>query len=341
MTERPSDNGVPLRAVIALGLAASFLSRGVAPALPGVTVGLESVILWAGRVASLLTLLAATGLVAGIARLATAVVGSPRAPLVARLVAVPSVALGCMLLLFASFRPLEPVLALILGVSAAIVGALSARYSLGMRDRRAGALVLGLTSTAGLVHVIARKLALDASEAASINVFRIAQLSETLAALLDVAALGLALLWLQRRAKLGRTLVPIVLVASLLGAALVLRGSAPSAGTLTVLLSRSLEPFSRGPSPLLPLALGHAVSIGALLTAAAALIRGAGDVGLVLAAALAARGAFDIPVPALMLELGALYLPFARTTPAQVEPVTKPRAAENGEPTLPHPDDIP
>ena len=45
---------------------------------PGVTVGLESVILWTGRVASLLTLLAATGLVAGIARLATAVVGSPR-----------------------------------------------------------------------------------------------------------------------------------------------------------------------------------------------------------------------------------------------------------------------
>jgi hypothetical protein len=341
VTERPSDNGVPLRAVIALGLAASFLSRGVAPALPGVTVGLESVILWAGRIASLLTLLAATGLVAGIARLATAVVGSPRAPLVARLVAVPSVALGCMLLLFASFRPLEPVLALMLGVSAAIVGALSARYSLGMRDRRAGALVLGLTSTAGLVHVIARKLALDASEAASINVFRIAQLAETLAALLDVAALGLALLWLQRRAKLGRTLVPIVLVASLLGAALVLRGSAPSAGTFTVLLSRSLEPFSRGPSPLLPLALGHAVSIGALLTAAAALIRGAGDVGLVLAAALAARGAFDIPVPALMLELGALYLPFARATPADVEKVTTPPPPASVEPTLPHPDDIP
>jgi hypothetical protein len=332
VTERASDNGVPLRAVIALGLAASLLSRGVAPALPGVTVGLESVILWSGRVASLLTLLAATGLVAGIARLATAVVGSPRAPLVARLVAVPSVALGCMLLLFASFRPLEPVLALILGVSAATVGALSARYSLGMRDRRAGALVLGLTSIAGLVHVVARKLALDASEAASINVFRVAQLSETLAALLDVAALALALLWLQRRARLGRILVPIVLVASLLGAALVLRGSAPSASTFTVLLSRSLEPFSRGPSPLLPIALGHAVSIAALLTAAAALFGGAGDIGLVLAAALAARGAFDIPVPALMLELGALYLPFARATAAHVEKMTKPRPAENAEP---------
>jgi hypothetical protein len=313
VTERPSDNGVPLRAVVALGLAASLLSRGVAPALPGVTVGLETAILWTGRVASLLTLLAATGLVAGIARLATAVAGSPRAPLAARLVAVPSVALGCMLLLFASFRPLEPILALLLGISAAVVGALSARYSLGMRDRRAGALVLGLTSAAGLIHVVARKLALDASEAASINVFRGAQVAETLAVLVDIAALALTLLWLQRRAKHGRVVVPIVLAVSLLGAIVVLRGAAPSAGSLTVLVSRSLEPFSRGPTPLLPAAFAHALSIGALVAAAAALLGGAGDIGLVLATSLAARAAFDIPVPALLLELGALYLPFART----------------------------
>ncbi len=341
MTERPSDNGVPLRAVVALGLAASFLSRGVVPALPGVTVGLESVILWTGRLASLLTLLAATGLVAGIARLATAVVGSPRAPLVARLVAVPSVSLGCMLLLFASFRPLEPVLALVLGLSAAIVGVLSARYSLGMNDRRAGALVLGLTSLAGLVHVIARKLALDASEAASIAAFRAAQLSETVAALIDIAALGLALLWLQRRVARGRVLVPLVLVASVLCTALVLRGSAPSAGSFTVLVARSFEPFSRGPSPLLPGALGHLVSICSLLTAVAALAGGAGDIGLVFAASLAARGAFDIPVPALMLELGALYLPFARTRSEPAATGAAPERTEPSSPTLPHPDDIP
>lgn len=305
---------------MALGLAASFLSRGVAPALPGVTVGLESVILWTGRLASLLTLLAATGLVAGIARLATAVVASPRAPLVARLVAVPSVSLGCLLLLFASFRPLEPFLALLLGISAAVVGVLSARYSLGMRDRRAGALVLGLISTAGLIHVIARKLALDASEAASITAFRAAQLSETLAALIDLAALGMALLWLQRRAPRGRVIVPLVLLGSALCAVVVLRGSSPSASTLTVLTSRAFEPFARGPLPLLPAALAHALSAGALLTAVAALIAGAGDIGLVLAASLAARGAFDIPVPALMLELAALYLPFARATSARGAP---------------------
>ena len=314
MSDRPSDNGVPLRAVVALGLAASFLSRGLSPALPGVTVGLETVILWTGRLASLLTLLAATGLVAGIARLATAVATSPRAPLAARVVAVPSVSLGCLLLLLASFRPLEPLLALVLGVTAALVGALSARYALGLRDRRAGALVLGLVSCAGLIHVVARKLALDASEAASIAAFRAAQVSETFATLTDAAALGIALLWLQRRTPRGRVLVPLVLAASFLLAVLVLRGSSPSASPLTVLLSRSFEPFARGPLPLLPAALTHALSCAALLTAVAALIAGAGDIGLVLAASLAARGALDIPVPALLLELGALYLPFAKTS---------------------------
>jgi hypothetical protein len=100
----------------------------------------------------------------------------------------------------------------------------------------------------------------------------------------------------------------------------------------------------------LPMPLGHALSIGSLLTAAAALGSGAGDIGLVLAAALAARGAFDIPVPALMLELGALYLPFARATPAMppaqakaptVEKRTSAPASDSGETTLPHSDDIP
>jgi hypothetical protein len=207
-------------------------------------------------------------------------------------------------------------LALLLGVSAAIVGALSARYSLGMNDRRAGALVLGLVSIGGLVHVIARKLALDASEAASINAFHAAQISETVATLTDMGALALALLWLHRRTPRGRFVVPVVLLASAACAVLMLRGSSLSANTFTVLVSRALEPFSRGPSPLLPSLLVDAVSAGALLTAVAALVSGGGDIGLVLAACLAARGAFDIPMPALMLELSALYLPFARSGPA-------------------------
>jgi hypothetical protein len=337
VTERPSDNGVPLRAVVALALVASLLARGLAPALPGVTVGLESAIVWTARVASLLTLLAATGLVAGIARLASVIASAPGAPLVARLVAVPSVALGCMLLLFASFRPLEPMLALMLGVSAALVGALSARHTLADRQKRAGALVLGLTAIAGLIHVIARKLALDASDAASIAAFHAAQLSETLAALLDIAALALALLWLHRRSARGRALVPLLLALSAICGVLALRGSTPAAGTFTVLLTRVLDPFSRGPSPLLPTALSTALDAGALLTAGGALLARGGDIGIVLAACLLARGALDIPIPALLLELGALYLPFARSA----GPSQPPSGAPGSPPQVPLPDTSP
>ena len=324
MNDRPSDNGVPLRVVVALGLAASLLARCLAPALHGVAG--DNVVIWAGRAGSLLTLLAATGLVAGIARLATAIVASPRAPLAARLVAVPAVSMGCMLLLFASFRPLEPLLALMLGISAAIVGSLSARHCVGERDKRAGALVLGLTSSAGLVHVVSRKLTQDASDAADLAAFRSAQLIETLGVAIDLVALALTLVWLQRRLARGRVLVPILLAVSAVLVVLSLRGSAPGANTLSVLLARGLKELSREQTSLLPLSFSHLLNAGALLAATAALFGGGGELGLVFAACLAARGALDIPIPALMLELGALYLPFVRSSP--VVTAARPTSAE-------------
>lgn len=333
MSDRPSDNGVPLRVVVALGLVASLLARGLSPALRGVA-GDRAIALmtWA---ASLATLLAATGLVAGIARLASSIAASPRAPLSARLVAVPSVAFGCLLLLLASFRPLEPMLALLLGLSAGIVGALSARHSVMMRDRRAGALVLGLVATSGLIHVLSRKLTLDASDTANLSAFRVAQLSETLAAVIDLGAIALALLWLQRRSPRGRVLVPLVLAATALCGVIALRANEPSSSQLTALLGRVLDrgteagasPFSRGVHSLVPAGLRQALDASALLTAVAALFAGS-EVAIVMAACLGARAALDVPIPALMLELGALYLPFARTSssPARASNPAKPEA---------------
>lgn len=321
MIDRPSDNGVPLRVVVALGLAATLLARCLAPALQGVAS--DAVIIWSGRAGSLLTLLAATGLVAGIARLATAIVAAPSAPLVARLVVVPAVSLGCMLLLFASFRPLEPLLALMLGLSAATVGALSARHTVREREKRAGALVLGLTSGAGLVHVLSRKLTQDASDAANLAAFRSAELIETLALVIDFAALGLTLLWLQRRVARGRVLVPLIVALALGCVLLALRASAPGAGTLPVLLSRGLKELSRGQTSLVHPALTQLLGVGSLSAAVFALL-GGGELGLIFAASLAARGALDIPIPALLLELGALYLPFLRTQPAPAKASSAP-----------------
>lgn len=336
---------MPLRVVVALGLVASLLARCLAPALPGSMVGIERTIIWSGRLTSLLTLLAATGLVAGIARLATAIVASPRAPLSARLVAVPAVTFGCMLLLFASFRPLEPVMALLLGLSAALVGALSARHCAPRRELRAGALVLGLISCAGLVHVVSRKLTQDASDAANLAVFRAAQWIETLALILDLLALALALVWLQKRSARGRWLVPLLLGVAGVCAALALRAAAPGAGIVSVLLGRGLDELGRNQTSLLPVSFSHLLNVGSLLAAAAALFGGVGELGLVLAACLVARGALDIPVPALLLELGALYLPFVRVAPrvaAKLEASPAPESAsEAAAPTSPHVDDIP
>lgn len=350
MTDRPSDSGVPLRVVVALGLLSSLLARCLSPALPGSMVGIEHVIIWSGRLTSLLTLLAATGLVAGIARLATIIAAAPQAPLSARLVAIPAVAFGCMLLLFASFRPLEPALALMLGVSSAVVGVLSARHSARLRELRAGALVLGLISSAGLVHVVSRKLTQDASDAANLAAFRVAQWIETLALGLDLLALALTLVWLQKRSPRGRWLVPLVLAVASVAVVLSLRASAPGAGIVSVLLGRGLDELGRGQTSLLPLSFTHLLNMTALLAAAAALLGGGRQLGLVLAGCLVARGALDIPIPALLLELSALYLPFARAAslPATAATAAAPPAeaaaaapANSSAPTSPHADDIP
>jgi hypothetical protein len=306
--------------VVALGLAASVVARCVAPALPGSMVGIEKTIVWTGRVSTLLTLLAATGLVAGLSRLAGVIVASPRAPLVARAVAVPSVAFGCLLLLFAIIRPLEPLFALLLGISAALVGGLSARHCLQQRERRAGALVLGLISAAGLVHVLSRKLMQDASDAANLTVFRGARLLESLASGLDLVALALTCVWLQRRVRHGRVLVPVVLALSGLCVFFALRAELPGASPVSVMLKAGLEALGReqaaGQATLLPTSLGYMLNVAALLIACAALF-GRADLGWILAASLVARGALDIPIPALMLELAALYLPLAQDkTPA-------------------------
>jgi hypothetical protein len=311
VTDRPSYSGVPLRVVVALGLSASLLARCVAPALRGVAG--DNAIVWASRAASLLTLLAATGLVAGIARLGTAIFGSQREP-VLRLVVVPMVSLGCMLLLFASFRPLEPFSALVLGISAAVVGSLSARHTVAERDKRAGSLVLGLIASGGLVHVLSRKLTQDASEAANLAAFHTAQWIETLGLGLDLLALALALTWLQRRMERGRLLVPLLLAVAGASVVLSLRGSAPGASAISVLFGSALKELGRDQVSLLPLAFSYLLSAGALLTSWVALL-GGGELGLVLAACLAARSSLDIPIPALLLELGALYLPFVRLMP--------------------------
>jgi hypothetical protein len=108
---------------------------------------------------------------------------------------------------------------------------------------------------------------------------------------------------------------------------LALRSSAPGSSTLSVLLGRGLEKLGRDQTSLLPTAFSHLLNIGALLAATAALASGGGELGLVLAACLAARGALDIPIPALLLELGALYLPFVRSASTPPGVATPPSAA--------------
>ena len=107
---------------------------------------------------------------------------------------------------------------------------------------------------------------------------------------------------------------PLLLAVAGASVVLSLRGSAPGASAISVLLSSALKELGRDQVSLLPVAFSHLLSAGALLTSWVAWF-GGGELGLVLAACLAARSSLDIPIPALLLELGALYLPFVRLMP--------------------------
>src|SRR6185295_11960120 len=113
---------------------------------------------------------------------------------------------------------------------------------------------------------------------------------------IDLAALALTLVWLQRRLARGRLIVPLVLAASAVLVALSLRGSAPGANTLSVLLARGLKELNRDQTSLWPLSFSQMLNAGALLAAGSALFGGGGELGLVFAACLAARGALDVPI---------------------------------------------
>jgi len=121
-------------------------------------------------------------------------------------------------------------------------------------------------------------------------------------------------------------LVPLLLLLATGCVVLSLRGSTPGASAVSVLLSRGLKELSRGQTSLFAVPLVHLLSAGSLLAAGFALFSGAGELGLIFAASLAARGALDIPIPALMLELAALYLPFVRRT-ASPTPAGEPPSA--------------
>ena len=293
-------------------LLATVVGRGIAPAIPGLAVGIASVIVLSGRVAAFLSQLVAAGGVAAAVRLGAAALRSARLDLGYRLIALPGGAIVIALVMAAWARPLEPDMCRTMALAAIATALAGAVANLRVTETRAAGLVLGSAGFSGLLHLLARELVSRAAEHLDNTSLHWAVAVATLATLLDLIALGLTLTYLGRgeRRKVLLTVAYVLVPAFALGA-FAAHGSAPGAGIARVLAERTLAQLSRAPAAALPSALRFAITT-ALLTAAGLCVLKPGEhskTSVVLSLSLLSLGAPDMPLPALWLVVATLLAP--------------------------------
>jgi hypothetical protein len=293
-------------------LLATVVGRGVAPAIPGLAVGIAPFITFSGRVAAFLSQLVAAGGVAAAIRLAGGALRLPKLDLGYRLIALPASAIVVALVMAAWARPLEPELCRMMALAAIAASLAAAIASLRTIDTRASGLVLGSASLSGLSHLVARELVSRAAERLDSGSLRWAVAVATLATLLDLLALGLALAYLgHKQLKKSAIGAAIVLLPALVVGLFAAHGTAPGAGLVRVLTERVLAQLSRAPAAALPPALRFAVTTALLIGAGLCVAKPSGrsKTGVVLALSLLSLGAPDMPLPALWLVVASLLAP--------------------------------
>lgn len=318
-----------LRAIAALALVATVTARGLAPALPGSAAGIAGWIRASETTAMLLSQILVVSGALVVFRLLIRTLRQTELGVVYRLLAVPLGAAALTIIMAAAQSSERPGVALGLAVITSIVAIAATFPTLAAPRTRAAGFVLGVVGTASFVHVLARLLAIRASEQALASLFRVAESVSTLSFALDVASIALVAVWLGAHRRSRAIVVGGVLVGlSALVAWGAVRGSGESAALWQVLASRSLAGMTRHPAPMVLAPLRYSVELLALLVAAVALVlpgRNA-PVQALFALALLARTSTDIPLCALCLLIAALLGPLAslaERTVASAEPAER------------------
>ncbi len=311
-TESAEGSGVSLTMLTRAALLATIIGRGLAPAVPGLAVGIANSIVLSGRVAAFLSQLVAAGGVAAAIRLGARTLRSPKIDLGYRLVALPGSAVVIAFVMAAWARPLEPEMCGVMALAAVAAALSGALASLRVSNTRAGGLVLGSAGLSGLCHLLARELVARAAERLDNTSLHWATAVATLATLFDLTALGLTLVYLGRGKRTRVAIISAcVLVPAVALGVFAAGGAAPGAGMLRVLAERTLGQLSRTPAATLPSASRFAITTAVLSVAGLCVLRPrAGDkVSVVLGLALLSLGAPDMPLPALWLVVATLLAP--------------------------------
>jgi hypothetical protein len=311
-------------------LLATIVGRGIAPAIPGLAVGIAPFITLSARVAAFLSQLVAAGGVAAAIRLAGGALRLPKLDLGYRLIALPGSAIVIALVMAAWARPLAPELCRMMAFAAIAASLSGALASLRARETRASGLVLGAAGLSGAAHLLARELMSRVADH-SITLGKHWLVAESaLATLLDVVTLALTLTYLGHgKARKIAIAAALVLVPALALGMFAAHGSAPGASVLRVLAERALGQLSRAQTSAMPGVLRFTVTSALLLTAGACVAKPGerGRASVVLSMSLLSLGATDMPLPALWLVVAALL------SPKQVAPLAVNESSRAGKPS--------
>jgi hypothetical protein len=327
----PAGEGVPLWLLAAVGLVASLLGRGVSPALPGSTTGIERFIVITYGVTSILSQLAAAGAVAFVLRLSGMLLVERRLGIAFRTVALPAATAVAALTVAAAHDGLDAEMQSVLAVACLMSVAVSIPFALLSRAARAVGLMLVLAALSSLLHFSSLALAIRAGETASAGAYQFARGVATAGWILDLALLAFTVVWLgaargTRIAALGVTCVLFGFAMTLLAR----EGLEPDASAWLVVIARTFDELSRPPLPFIPAAARYVLEAALGLSAILCLAdRRRLTLGALFTLALIGRGAADVPLSALLLCAGALSLPLLSLQSEASTPPPAP-AAPNG-----------
>jgi hypothetical protein len=304
-----------LRALAVLGLLATLLGRGVAPALPGTAAGIEGLIEASQALAAVtsVNLFFLAGMLT--VWLAIASLAQPELPASYRLGVLPATATVVILGIAALIAPVEARWLLWIGVISGSVALVAVPGTLASPPSRAVGFVLLSVGIVAFLQVIARMLAVRASDEALAALFGYARVFSTLGFVLHVGALAIVGLWLAaRRWALLGTVGASAIAFSLFVAWGAAGGTQVDATALQILAARAFDELTRHPVPYVPAFIRHTVDVLTLVTVATTV--GAWKKPALLATAvslaLLGSGNADIPLCAVMLTLAALLGPLGR-----------------------------
>jgi hypothetical protein len=303
--------GMPVVALALLALLASLSGRLLAPALFGAASGIERVIQITQATANLASPIVAVGGVAFTLRAVGVTLTRSSLGIAYRMLVIPAAIATSAMLMAAVARVLEPALVSVLAVSALVTASMSVPIALARPATRAVGMVLALTALSGAFDFAGVRLSLWAVDRVSNTAFRVASLLVTCGFALEVLLVAVAFTCLGYRKPVRTAVFTAATIAlTLLVAWIVHVGRQPYADTGPIVVARAVAELLRPPAPLVPSAVRLTLEMASLVATVAALwLARRSPAAALVALCLLARGALDVPIPALLLVVASIAIP--------------------------------